>query len=483
MQNLSPPGGQILDQNLKLGSTSADDSDLEPQLGDLHPACGPSGTNLQFGFGLTKSGSEESRTLHPCSRLLQNTEGQEGGLQPETGPGDPSKFESTLNLKAESRSDLEVESDDPGDLWAEFQPDLKIESSSDSEDTRTQQSRSRSTEDTDLQSGPRDLPSISRTTESGHLQANSKQNETRGPSDSQPGSRLDQPGWKSRDLDQEPTPGGCESTYGSEHAGDPKWASEETTNLPPGPSSLQSRALQVESRFQQISGSGVKPESRSVQTGDGDSACRLTGSRIPLLSSREDLKSVFTPEETTGPRLGSRLDYRPGSEPPAQEASTSDLKWDSGSGPEVISDVPLRSASDQPGWTLDPEPERNRDLEPVPTSPETPGPQSDLQPGHTRNVHSELELDLEPDSDEEHQPREDPGHTFKDIFHSQVPIIQQSGPGSEVICTTQPEEDHPANHRRELLLSWEHLMDQVTFCLFTVASFTCLIILKHDGDS
>lgn len=480
MQDCSLPGGQIFDQNLKLGSTSADKPELEPELGDLHPVCGPSETDLQFGFGLileTKSGSEATGTWHPGSRLLQNTEGQGGGLQPEAGPGDPSKSGSTLSLKAESRSDLEVESDDPRDPWVEFQPDLKIESSSDlqsdSEDTRTQQSGSRSTEDADLESEPRSMPSICRPTESGELLTNSEPEEAREPSASQPGFKLGQPGWKSRDLDQEPTPGGCESTCGSEHTGEPKWASEETTNLPPGPSSLQTRALQVESRFQQGSGSGVKPESRPVQTGNGDSDCRLTGSRIPLLpllSSRVGHKSVFTPEASTGPRHGSRLDHRPESEPHVQEGSTSGLQWDSGSGPEVRSDVPLRATSDQPRSTLFPEPEQNRDLDPVPTSPETPGLQSDLQPGHTGNVHSERELDLEPGSDEEHQPREDPAS--KDVFHSQVPVIQQSGPGSEVICTTPPGEDQPANHRRELLLSWEHLMDQVTFCLFYLFNYS-----------
>lgn len=456
MQNWSLPGGQIFGQNLKLGSTSADNPDLESELGDLDPACGPPETNLQFGFRLhleTKSGSEETRTLQPGSTLLQTTEGQGGGLEPETGPEDTSRSEST-----ESRSDLEGESDDPGDLWSEFQKDLKIESSSDlqsdSEDTRTQQSGSRSPEDADLDSEPRDLPTVSRpSTEPGDRLTSSISEETREASASRPGSRLDQPGWKSGDLDQEPTSGGCESTCGS----------QETTNLSPGP-----RALQLESKFQQVSGSDVKPESGPVQTGNGDSDCRLTGSRIPLLpllTSRVDLKSVFPPEETTGPRPGSKSDHRPGSEPHVQKDSMLDFGSGPGAKSEVRSDVHLKSASDQPRPTLDSEPEPNRHLETVPTSPKTPGPQSDLQPGCTRNVQPDCELDLEPDPDG------GPGHTSKDSFHPQLPIIQQSGPGSQVIriSTTQPEEDHPTNHGRELLLSWQHLVDEVT--LPSVATF------------
>lgn len=451
VQNCSLPGGQIFDQNLKLGSTSADNSDLESEVGDLDPACGPPETNLQFGFRLTletKTGSEETRTLQHGSTLLQTTEGQGGCLKPETGPEDTSRSESTV-----SRSDLEMESDDPGDLWSEFQKDLKIESSSDlmsdSEDTRTQQSGSRSPEDADMDSEPRDLLSVSRPTEPGDRLTNAKPEETREASASRSGSKLEQPGWKSGDLDQEPTSGRCESTCGS----------EETTNMSPRP-----RALQLEPKFQEVPGSDVKSESGSVQTGNGDSDCRLTGSRIPLLpllTSRVDLKSVFPPEETTGPRPGSKSDHRPGSEPHIQNASM----LDSGSGPgamsEVKSDVHLKSASDEPRPTLDQEPERNRHLDTVPTSPETPGPQSDLQLGCTRNVQPDCELDLEPDLEDE-----DPGLTSKDNFHSQLPIIQQSGPGSQVICTTQAEEDHPANHRRELLLSRQHLVDEVTRCYF-----------------
>lgn len=432
VQSCSRSGGQIFDQNLESGSA---DPEPESGLGDLRPACGPSETSLRFGSRLTQeatSGSEETRTLQPGSGLLQRTEGQGGGLQPETGPEDTSQ--------AESRPDLEVDSDDPADLWSEFQLDLKIESSPDSEETRTQRSGSRSPEDADLESEPGDLPSRD-------LLTHSRPEETREPSAGGPGSRLDQPGWRSRDLDLEPPPGGCGSTCGSEHAG------ERTTTLPPGPRSLHSRA-----RFQQVSGSGVRPESGSVQTGSGDSDCRLTGSRIPLLpllTSRVDLKPVLRAEETTGPGHGPRLDLRPGPEPPVQEASMWDIRWDSGSGPEAGSDVDLRP-SDQPRSTLDPEPERNTDLETVPTSPRTPGPPSDLQPGRSRNVHSERERELEPGSAEEHRPREDSGHT------SQVQVIQPSGPGPEVIWTTPPE-DHPANHRRELLLSsWEHLLEEVT---------------------
>lgn len=456
MQSCSHPGGRIFDQNLKFGSA---DPEPESGLADLRPACGPSETSLQFGSRLTqeaKSGSEETRTLQPGSGLLQRPEGPGGGLQPETGPEDTSQ--------AESRPDLEVDSDDPADLWSEFQLDLKIESSSDSEETRTQRSGSRSPEDADLESEPRDLPSVSRPTESGDLLTHSRPEETREPSAGGPGSRLDQPGWRSRDLDLEPPPGGCGSTCGSEHAGErcPRWAP--TTTLPPGPRSLHSRA-----RFQQGSGSGVRPESGSVQTGSGDSDCRLAGSRIPLLpllTSRVDLKPVLRPEETTGPGHGPRLDLRPGPEPRVQEASMLDIRWDSGSGPDARSDVDLRP-SDQPRSTLDPEPERNTDLETVPTSPETPGPPSALQPGRSRNVHSEREREreLDPGSAEEHRPREDSGHTPTHVLHPQVPEIQPSGPGPEVIWTTPPE-DHPANHRRELLSSWEHLLEEVTARLY-----------------
>lgn len=327
-----------MDQILKLGSTPADDHPaLGSELADLNPSCGPPETNLQFGSGSTletKPGPEETRT-----------------------------YECTVSLQAESSSDLEVDSGDPEDLWSECQLDLKIESSSDlqsdSEDTRIQPG-SRCPEDAELESEPRDLPP-----ESGDLLTNSKPEETREPS-SWPGSRLDQPRWRSRDLDKEPTSGGCGSTCGS---GDlcPKRASEETTNLPPGATRTN---LQVESRLQQGSGS-VKPGSR--------------------------------PEETR------RSDHRPGSE-------------DSGSGPEAKSD--LRSTSDQPRSTLDPE--TNTDLETIPVSPEGPGPQS------------------------------------KDRS-------QQSGPGPEVVGTP-PGGDQPANQRRELLLSWERLMDEVTFCLLTAAT-------------
>lgn len=369
--------------------------------------------------------------------------------------------------KAESSSDREGDSDEPKDLWSEFKLHLKIESrsdlQSDTEDSRIQQFGSRSTEDTGLESEIRELSPVSRTKVTGDVLASSKSEETRdldlklGSETSgtrnptgiiRPGSRLDQIGCTSdeletsvsetTDFDPEPTsPGQRESMiqlipdWSLEKTEEcrPTLSSQETTNLQSGPNTLGARDLQVASRLQPgseikpdlylESAFDVKPEPRSVQTGNRDPVFRV--GRIPQLTSRLGLKS----EETPGP------------ESQMQEASISEIKSDSGSGQKTKSDADLRSTSDQPRTPLDPKPKRDRGIVPM-------SPRADIQTTHSQRVVG---------SGEEHQPREDSGYTLKEI------LDQQSGPGSEVIYRIAPEEER---HRQQLMLSWEHVMDEVT---------------------
>lgn len=400
--------GQILDQILKLGPTSADKQ------------------------------SDGTRTMHPGS----------------TGPEE--------SEKAESSSDIESDSDEARDPWPEFKLHLKIESrsdlQSDSDDSRIQQFGSRSTEDTGLESEIRELSPVSRTKVTGDVLASSKSEETRdldlklgseAPGTRnlsgvlRPGSRLDQTGCTADELEtsvsettdfdpEPPSPGQRESLIWSlEQTGErrPTLSSQETTDLPPGPNALGARDLQVASRLQQgseikpdlylESAVDVKPEPTSVQTGNGDLVFRV--GRVPQLTSRLGLKS----EETPGP------------ESQIQEACMSEIKSDSGSGQKTKPDADLRSTSDQPRTPLDPKPKQDRGVVPM-------SARADVQATHSQCVVG---------SGEEHRPREGSGYTVKEV------LDQQSGPGSEVIYRTAPEEE---SHRQRLTLSWEHVMDEVT---------------------
>lgn len=384
-------------------------------------------------------------------------------------PADPGSTGPEETTKAESSSDIERDSDEARDHRSEFKLHLKIEScsdlQSDSEDSSIQQFGSGSTEDTGLESEIREPSPVSRTKVTGDVLASSKSEETRdldlklgseapgtrNPTGViRPGSRLDQMGRASdeletsvsetTDFDPEPTSPGQRESMIQLMPGEccPTLSSQETTNLQPGPNTLGARDLQVASRLQQgseinpdldlESAFDAKPEPRSVQTGNGDLVFRV--GRIPRLTSRLGLKS----EETPGP------------ESQMQEASMSEIKPDSGSGQKTKSDADLRSTADQPRSPLDPKPKQDRGVVPMSARADT---------------HGQCVVG----SGEEHPLREDSGSTLKEILDQQsearyqVPIDQQSGPGSEVIYRTTPEEER---HRQQLMLSWEHVMDEVT---------------------
>lgn len=377
------------------------------------------------------------------------------GPHPEAGPEDTK----------ESGSDMETYSNEPGDPRSELK---KIASSSDLDGARTQQCGSRSTEDTDLGSEPRDLSPVSRLKDTGNVLTNSSSEEIRDPDLNQgsegpgarnrtrvirPGSGLDQPGYTSEELQTSASgkttdlgsapPGQQESMPQPKPPGGhpPKLAPGETTNLQPGPNPLGARDLQPGSTSQldselkpDLYESALKPEPGSVRTGNRDPGLRF--SRIPLLISGSGLKS----EESPGPLPGPRLE--PGSKSPVLEASPPGIKTE--------------LECDQSRSSLDPRPEQQGLLETLLTSPTADIQTTKVQPGSVVG----LDLDLEPGSAEEHQP------TSKDILalqsesRDQAPINRQS----EEIYGTRLEEDPQENQNKGLMLSWEHVMDQVTFC-------------------
>lgn len=173
----------------------------------------------------------------------------------------------------------------------------------------------------------------------------------------------------------------------------PKLAPGETTNLQPGPNTLDARVLQPGSTLQQDSElkpdlheSALKPEPRSVWTGSRDPGLRF--SRIPRLISGLGLKSEFKSEETPDPLPGPRFDLTLGSKSPVLEAS----EIESGSREKNKSEF----KSDQSRSSLGPEPKQHRLLETVLMSA-----RSDIQPAQTTKVQSgfvmgaDLDLDLD----------------------------------------------------------------------------------------
>lgn len=434
------------------------------------------------------------------STLSENAEAHEGDLCPETGPEETWKSETHINLKAESSSDLETESNDPGDLWSESGSDLQ----SDSEESRTHLSGSRSSKDTDLVSETRDLPSVSGPEQTGDILTNPKSEEsrdscptqsellklefkipeTRSPTeDIQLGSRFEQPGL----LDQEPT-SPAQSTAQLELR-----SSQETTDLQPGSRTIKTRDLHLTSRLQQESESkpdlildsatDVKPESRPALTRTSGPGCWSEGSRIPQLTSTLDLKSVFKPEETQDSGIGSRLDHTTGSESQVQEAATSDVKSNIGStsdqpsrtefamDPEPDQDLdPDHNLDLDPHWNLDGNLDRVLKLDPDP-DPDHHLDQhldSDLDIDQNKDLYQNQncdqyqDIDLGPGSGDEQETRTDSVYTLKEILDLQPESrSHQSGP--------EPEKDHHTSPRKPLMLPWEQLMDEVTFCLFTDA--------------